>query len=401
MQVAKMRSLEPEPFSTPSIPTSVDNVILAEARDSSLAIAKPLVAELWANANEGARALTHGGLEIGGLLVGPKVHDGNIVVNDVIPLPSEYQYGPSFQMSETDLANLASAVESVQDDAARSIVGFFRSRTRGEGTLRESDFEVIKAIERAHTSFAADFRYCFVLAPMSSETAVACVAMRKGAVWQEMPPLTLQADPLSVASAPALEEETPAPAAEDVRRERAPRMGAWPYAAAAVFALGVAGGAYRWLAMKPDAPPVQVVSAAVSPHLGFSAKREGADWKLSWDRASIDALNPAWATLSIQDGGYQQQVPLSRAELASGILYYTAQSSDLSFSLRVDRGGADLEEHVRVLEAPAIPQPPPAPTQAGAQAAAARNRLARIMAAHAAAAAASEGDASSTPPGAP
>ena len=176
--------------------------------------------------------------------------------------------------------------------------------------------------------------------------------MRKGAVWQEMPPLTLQADPLSVTPEPPLRDENDI-AAQPPRRGTL-WMGAWRYAAATVFVLGMAGGAYRWLAMTRVPPPVQTVSAAGSTHLGFSAKREGADWKLSWDRASIDALNPAWATLSIQDGGYQQQVPLSRAELASGLLYYTPQSSDLSFSLRVDRGGADLEEHVRVLEAPPV-----------------------------------------------
>jgi hypothetical protein len=396
MQVAKMRSLEPEPFSTPSIATDGDNVVLSQARDASLSIAKPLVAELWANANEGARVLAHGGLEIGGLLVGSKVEDGNIVVDDVIPLASEYQYGPSFQMSETDLARLASAIENAQEEPAKAIVGFFRSRTRGEGTLRESDFEILKAIERAHTSFATDFHYCLVLAPVSDQTALACVAMRKGAVWQEMPALTLQADPLSVTSEPPLGDEVaPQPPNRGILR-----MGAWPYAAAAVFILGVAGGAYRWLAMTRVPPPAQTVSAANSIHLGFSAQREGADWKLSWDRASIDALNPAWATLSIQDGGYQQQVPLSRAELASGLLYYTPQSSDLSFSLRVDRGGADLEEHVRVLEAPPVTQAKPAQAPKGAQAAS-KSRLARIMAAHAAAAAATEGDAPSTPAGAP
>ena len=93
-------------------------------------------------------------------------------------------------------------------------------------------------------------------------------------------------------------------------------------------------------------------------------------------------------------------MPLSRAELASGLLYYTPQSSDLSFSLRVDRGGADLEEHVRVLEAPPVTQAKPAQAPKGAQAAS-KSRLARIMAAHAAAAAATEGDAPSTPAGAP
>jgi len=403
MQVAKLRSLEPEPFSTSSIATSGDNVVLAETRDASLSIAKPLVAELWANANEGLRALAHGGLEIGGLLVGSRAHDGKVIVDDVIPLPSEYQYGPSFQMSEMDLANLASAIESAQDDSAKAIVGFFRSRTRGEETLRESDFEVLKAIERAHTSFATDFRYWLVLAPVSDRSALACVAMRNGAAWEEMPPLALQADPLPEGSeSPRLESDNEEePQGEEVASQtpHTPRRrGAWPYAAAAVFALGVAAGAYRWFAMKKLPPPVQTVNAAASTHLGFSAKREGADWKLSWDRASIDALDPAWATLSIQDGGYQQQVPLSRAELASGLLYYTPQSSDLSFSLRVDRKGADLEEHVRVLEGPPVTPTPAAQAPLSPQAAALRSRLARIMAAHAAAAAANADPQSVTPP---
>ncbi len=127
----------------------------------------------------------------------------------------------------------------------------------------------------------------------------------------------------------------------------------WLYAAAGLAAVGlVAGGAYR-LALRKPAPPPQTAPAekadASRAHLGFSATRDGPVWKLSWDRASMDALNPVGAVLSIEDGGYLQQVPLAPADLASGILFYTPQSNDLTFDLRIDRGGTHVEEQVRVL----------------------------------------------------
>jgi hypothetical protein len=435
-----MRSEEPEPCSTPSIPSSLDHLVLADSHDSSLLISKSLIEELWAHTKEGMRALAHGGLEVGGLLVGPKVCDGKILVEDVIPLATEYQYGPSFQMSDSDLANLAAAIESVQVDPERALVGFFRSRTRGEGTLRECDFEVLKAIEQAYSSFADDFRCCFILAPVSESTALSCIAMRYGAGWWELPVRTLQANPLSVTIEQTAPHETPEESPEEppVRdREALPYIGPWTYAAAAFFALGIAIGAYQFWTKQglakeglPKAGPpdgeltkqaftggaasiLPVSNPAPSSRLKFSATRSGSDLKLTWDRAAIDALNPEGAVLTIQDGGYQRQVPLSRAELASGILYYTARSRDLSFSLRID--GSDVEDHVRVLEAPALTQGPPPQLRIDSQAAAAtKSRLAKIMAAHAAAAAANpepqlagpssspnEGDVRSNPAGAP
>jgi hypothetical protein len=443
MEVAKMGSNLPEPFGTPSIPSSVDHehLVLADANDSSLLISKSLVEALWAHAKEGLRALAHGGLEVGGLLVGPKVRDGKILVEDVIPLVTEYQFGPSFQMSESDLANLAAAIESVQADPEQAVVGFFRSRARGEGTLRECDFEVLKAIEQAHSSFADDFRCCFILAPVPESTALACIAMRYGAGWWELPVRTLHADPLSVTieqAAPLESPEAPPVADQEVRRDAgSASSGSWSYAAAAFFALGIAIGAYHFLTKQglakegppkegvPDGEPTQqaiarapasivpVSNPTPSSRLKFTATRNGLDLKLTWDRAAIDALNPEGAVLTIQDGGFQRQVPLSRAELASGILYYTARSHDLLFSLRIN--GSDVEEHVRVLDAPALIQGPPPQLRIDAQAAAAtKSRLAKIMAAHAAAAAANpdsqvdgpssspnEGEARSNPTGAP
>jgi hypothetical protein len=133
----------------------------------------------------------------------------------------------------------------------------------------------------------------------------------------------------------------------------------WLYAAAGLIAVGLAaGGGYRWARGK-QAPPAPAVPAekadSARAHLGFSATREGPVWKLSWDRAAMDALNPVGAVLSIEDGGYLQQLPLAPADLASGILFYTPQSNDLTFGLRIDRGGAHVEEQVRVLAPTRVP----------------------------------------------
>jgi hypothetical protein len=62
----------------------------------SLALPKHLMAQIWAQVNQGMRTLARGGLEVGGLLVGPKADAGR-VIDGIIPLPIEYRQGPSFQ----------------------------------------------------------------------------------------------------------------------------------------------------------------------------------------------------------------------------------------------------------------------------------------------------------------
>src|ERR1700722_9956417 len=183
-----------------------DSFVFGENPQSSVAIPKALIAQIWAQVNEG----THGGLEIGGLLVGPKTLGGRVAVDEIIPLPIEYRHGPAFQMSSTDLAGIPLTVESVQEGRSRTVVGLYRGKTRGDTRLRESDQEIFEAIERAHTSFAADFRCFFGLAPISESRvdtldallgggmALACVTMGDERGWDEMQPFTLRSNPLSM-----------------------------------------------------------------------------------------------------------------------------------------------------------------------------------------------------------
>ncbi len=140
--------------------------------------------------------------------------------------------------------------------------------------------------------------------------------------------------------------ELPAASRDDARRSPV-----WLYTVAGLVVIAGVTGAIVWAAKKQP-QPVRVEKVAPRVRLGFSATLESPVWKLSWDRAAMDELNPVGAVLSIEDGGIQQQVPLAPADLASGTIFYTPQSDDLSFSLRVDRGGGPVEEHVRVLGVP-------------------------------------------------
>ena len=374
--------------------TPEDPILFAQPSQPTLAMPKALVVQLWANVNEAKRMLTRRGLEVGGLLVGPRVQGGKVTVDEIVPLPIGYEYGPSFQMSRSDLARIAPEIDSLQEDSSRAVVGFFRSQTRGDAALRNTDHTIFDEIKGLHASFAADFRCSLVLTPTSESEALACVAWRYGGGWHEMQPLRLQSNASSGITVlpsntyqqmpPPLPVMAPVPPpffsgatlqdgyrvadAQAVNNsfvdEYAAENSVAPRVASALrgrlamvlYALvAVAGAAsgYRFSVMKhSDPPPAVAVKTPARPvPLGFSAARQDSVWKLSWNRASMDALNPVGAMLSIEDGGYLQQVPLASNELASGTLFYTPQTSDLTFSLRLDLGGSHVEEHVRVLEA--------------------------------------------------
>ncbi len=180
-----------------------EDLVFGEEGRPSLVIPKALIAQIWAQVTEGTRMLSRGGgLEVGGLLVGPKVRGGKVAIDEIIPVAIEYEHGPSFQMSATDLERVGPAVEAVQDDPSKVVVGVYRSRTRGDGTLRESDLEIFDAIQHAHTSYDADFRTCLVLAPVAESTALACIAVRYGGGWHEMQPFTLRSNPLAIIAMP-------------------------------------------------------------------------------------------------------------------------------------------------------------------------------------------------------
>jgi hypothetical protein len=124
------------------------------------------------------------------------------------------------------------------------------------------------------------------------------------------------------------------------------------YGAALLIAIVSVAASYFVFGKRQPQPVTPVVTeSADTPRVGFSAIRQGKDWKLVWDRAAVAALHPAGAVLMIRDGDSSQSVQLSQDELAIGSLLYTPQSGDIDFGLRVYQT-RDVQpgEHIRVLD---------------------------------------------------
>jgi hypothetical protein len=116
--------------------------------------------------------------------------------------------------------------------------------------------------------------------------------------------------------------------------------------------IGALLGSLYWISQRyASANGVSRPESQTPAHTGFSANRDGAAWKLTWDSAAVEALKPTGATLSIQDGAGEQDIPLTTADLFSGTVYYTPKNGDLAFRFEVRRGLATVAEgRVRVVE---------------------------------------------------
>jgi hypothetical protein len=149
---------------------------------------------------------------------------------------------------------------------------------------------------------------------------------------------------------PAPKPATPA-AAAPASSARRPDI-AEIYFAVALLLMGALLGSLYWISRHyASANGVSRLESQTPVRTGFSANRDGAAWKLTWDSAAVEALKPTGATLSIQDGAGEQDIPLTTADLSSGTVYYTPKSGDLAFRFEVRRDGATVgEERVRVVE---------------------------------------------------
>jgi TonB family protein len=350
---------------------------------SLVLVARELVAQICAEVEARVRIASREDTEIGGLLIGPKPLGSDLLVEEAIPLGIEYHFGPT---SPALLAGLDSLLASFNPAAAdqhhgsRSILGFYRILTRSGSNSRDSGFEILTAIGKAHRSLS-DIQCCFVLAPVSGSEILLRVLMRNGGGWEEIQQVTLPREPMaSTAVAAAATQRVvpssapepspqlaPKEAAADLNAAAAPlaavpqpgpvtktfeppRGGGWQrnaaiFAAAALVLVAASGGVYRWMNKRHSY--TQRDSRVESPppsRVGFSANREGASWKLTWDSAAVKAKKPTGANLSIQDGASRKDYALTIADLSSGTMYYFPKSGALAFRLRLVRDGVAIAE---------------------------------------------------------
>jgi Gram-negative bacterial TonB protein C-terminal len=405
-----------------------DELVFGSQFRAPLVIPKALLAELANNVTEAIRAVPRGGAEIGGLLVASSTRSGFVRVRQILPVAIEYRFGPGFRPSPDDIVAFQRAASSVQADPTKTVVGFYRNATRDPKYLRDTDHQILAALEQVHRSYARDFRFVMIVTSVSKTSLLAEVATCEAGVWQQWQPHTLHlpllpGKPMLETSTPEtkpmLESSTPetqrdssssaepvtrplrslagalriaemerlietqpgsappdAPAASSTtvaspvserpgaRPARFLRLAPVPYLAMALFlVLGLSGLYYGFDARRKLVRPPAAPAPARMSRMGFAANPEGGIWKLTWNRDAVTALNPSSASLSIRDGANQQQIPLTAAELGAGMVFYTPQSGDLVFGLKVLLSGAPPEEEeVRVLQAIRPPQTPAQPS---------------------------------------
>ncbi len=183
------------------------DVVFCEHSVFPLAVPSALLTTIWDQVNEGLRAVPRGGAEVGGLVLGRPSQSGIILAEEVVPIQTEYRFGPSFRLSDVDVTGIQTLMASIQKDPSKAVVAFYRSRTRNDSRSQESDAELLAILERAHTSFSSNFHYYIAFTPLSKMSMTASVSLRKDEGWDDWQHMTLRSNPMS-ASEP-IEIETP------------------------------------------------------------------------------------------------------------------------------------------------------------------------------------------------
>ncbi len=332
--------------------------------------------QIRAAAVEGFCRFPRGGVEVGGVLYG-RAADRTVRIVAARPLSCEYRFGPSFALSELDerqLNGLLAAAGSDPKLEGLEVVGWYRSRTRSELSLSESDV----ALQRGH--FPKPWQVILVVQPEPFGSVRACYFVRepdgsvragpaksefvikpsRGGRLQQNEPAAMPVLPARRSPPPRPAESTsrPIPAApEAFRRPPAPRRAWTRIALPAIGLMALAIGAFAWLSPSHHQP------------LSLRALDVNGELQIAWNRMAEPIRSARSAALEITDGGQQTQFPLDAAGLERGRLTYSRRSDDVAIRLRVEPiRGAPQEESVRFVgqaPEPRVDPPPSVPESIG------------------------------------
>jgi protein TonB len=367
--------IDPAAFGPDPLPglTPGESGLTCDLGNVRFSIAKATVALIEQTVQEKFMAVRYGA-EAAGLLIGRISEDRkDIAIERIVEIASEYRYGPFLRLSPQDLGTFKQTLAELSESGAQ-IVGLYRSQTRGESGLRDTDEEVLKTIAVADTAYAQNFKLILLFAPSVTTAPALEVLTHTGAGWEIVarrrfaaadPRSTPVSPPPAKAAAtrppapPAPEAppapQTEAPPARPLQRPAStsvPRARrSWLPVVALATLLGSAAIGW-WVASRTPSTPrvVPTPSVTARERLGFAAAKENGDWKLSWSPDAAARLAQNGADLVIRDAGNERQTALTGEDLATGTLFYTPRSSDIVFILRAKAAGRpDVEERIRVI----------------------------------------------------
>jgi hypothetical protein len=353
----------------------------------SVRIALDLVDRLSAAILDGFGSIPKRGAEIGGVLLGHWVEGEPraVQIDDFRESPCEHKFGPSYVLSDEDLARFAETLLRAAADEQR-VVGYFRSHTREGLALAPPDHELLakhfpapdhvvllvrpSALTVSQAGFflyqegviqeSTDHEFPFRRSELESGEAPARRPLgvpppskareprpRGPSIFRQASPSALEEQ--AVASAPRREtseyaelpfglrphdEGVPLPsqvyAVTTPSTSRFRRGWVWFPLSFIFLLLGVLLGFQAALSFNTNK------SGNADPfHLQLSAGREGPDLNVKWDRGNPAIRQATRGVLDITDGTFNKRVDLDATQLQTGRVIYRFSSAKVRFRLEV------------------------------------------------------------------
>ncbi len=362
---------------------------------------------------EGMHRLSRGGMEVGGVLYGRRAGE-SLSIQTQRPIECEHARGPSFTLSEKDLAGLERMLGSAQGAAAGlEPLGWYHSHTRNGICLSEEDLKLYNRF------FPHPWQIALVLHPEKFGPVTAGFFFRAadGSIRAESSYREFEVLPVKeraevaaatphaatrvMAAAAVAEAGPPPPPATPVPREAEPpaklRMPGRTPGLAPVRKppqlqppriMAAEGrhapedpeklGAFlkrleprrnwrtRWIVgallclaafFLGLASRSWWLATNVQQALSLRAFDQGGQLRVEWDRAAAPIVEAQSGVLEIVDGGQQTLIPLDREHLNSGGISYGRRTTDVDVRLKVmGPGGATAREVTRFVGPLAQPQ---------------------------------------------
>jgi hypothetical protein len=326
------------------------------------------------------------GAEVGGILAGELARRGSgetaqqdsewlVTIDQVVPAPIEYQYGPSYRLSAGDKQQFRECIQSAP--AGARLIGWYRSNTRPAHEPDEADREISQSFFGGDQSIflfcepSIDGRIratCIIMLPRRKEVAF---LFDLGHFLRLERPLhcRLATEPASVNLPPVPVPRTPPalekPPVRETGQSTAGYAFTWRYTRIAAGALALVICAWYARSRTVSAPDhAGVVAAAASPPraiadstlLGLRADYQANLLLIGWDRSSPAIASAASATFTITDGARTRILNLGARELRHGSILYKPHADEIKVELSVTSpAGRSASQSIRILGADPAP----------------------------------------------
>jgi TonB family protein len=306
--------------------------------------------------------------EAGGLLIG-KSHAPGVEIDDFAPIVLDSQSGSHFIIPETQTPSLRKQIEEVNRlGEGLPVIGYFRSDVREGICLSPEDlslireffpdrsnvFLVVRSDKTTHPTagfffwegdciFAAcsfmefDFDEKKLASPSYAAAEVATVP-NAGDQAPQQPVSSSDQTTQAHLGLPTYE-----PAASYVRNQAgkdAPQWRRWFLGAGIAAGFGLLGAYF--LISRPigssltASEPIPARTTIRAPEsVGLMVSRSGADIGIVWNGQAPLITGARVAVLTIDDGGFRRDVPLTPDQLRSSRLVYTPQTDTVEVALEI------------------------------------------------------------------